>query len=195
MQVHVISPTSELLETLTQHRLLPDVTFVACPSPEAVPEDGVWLYDSVEEVILSKGLRNNGIIISLKGRDGGLKKPFHLRELVTQLIPLTRVKETFLLDDWVFCPEEKHIKNKELSIDLTEREADILYTLARSFPQTVSKNRILEEVWGYNTSADTHTLETHIYRLRKKIPMEKEWLISSSSGYCIAVDVKINKSA
>ena len=74
--------------------------------------------------------------------------------------------------------------NKE--IRLTEMEAKILNFLYNSDGNLIKRDILLKEVWGYNSEVMTHTLETHIYRLRKKIETDsvgKNLLISESGGY------------
>jgi len=70
-------------------------------------------------------------------------------------------------------------------IRLTEKETNILKFLYRS-GDTVARETLLHEVWGYNPAVTTHTLETHIYRLRQKIeenPGQAQILITESGGY------------
>ena len=70
-------------------------------------------------------------------------------------------------------------------IRLTEKETNILKFLYRS-GDTVPRETLLHEVWGYNPAVTTHTLETHIYRLRQKIessPGQAQILITESGGY------------
>ena len=87
---------------------------------------------------------------------------------------------------YTFRPSAKllidHQGNK---IRLTEKETNILKYLYRS-GETVGRETLLHEVWGYNPAVTTHTLETHIYRLRQKIernPTEAQILITESGGY------------
>ena len=71
-------------------------------------------------------------------------------------------------------------------VRLTEMEAKILNFLYNSDGNLIKRDTLLKEVWGYNSEVMTHTLETHIYRLRKKIETDsigKNLLISESGGY------------
>ena len=82
--------------------------------------------------------------------------------------------------------EKKLIKDKNYIL-LTEKEIQLLELFLDS-KKPISKNMILKEVWKYSTSADTHTVETHIYRLRKKIKVKFEdenFILNSKDGYLL----------
>ena len=79
------------------------------------------------------------------------------------------------------------ISNNKISLDLTEREANIIIFLNNA-KKPVKINKLQTEVWGHNSKLETHTVETHIYRLRKKINdifEDKNFIKSSRSGYLI----------
>ena len=81
----------------------------------------------------------------------------------------------------------RKIYNSEKSLDLTEREANIIVFLNNS-KNPVKISKLQTEVWGHNSKLETHTVETHIYRLRKKINNifeDKNFIKSSKSGYII----------
>ena len=74
----------------------------------------------------------------------------------------------------------------ERKIRLTEKETNILKYLYRASGRTVDRETLLREVWGYNAGVTTHTLETHVYRLRQKIepdPANATVLLTESGGY------------
>ncbi|MCB9990208.1 MAG: winged helix-turn-helix domain-containing protein [Rhodospirillales bacterium] len=71
-------------------------------------------------------------------------------------------------------------------IRLTEKERDILAVLSRSAGRTVSRHDLLDTVWAYAADIETHTLETHIYRLRQKIeddPAQPSYVLTEENGY------------
>ena len=81
----------------------------------------------------------------------------------------------------------RKIFNKEKSLNLTERESNILIFLYNS-KNPVKVSKLQTEVWGHNSKLETHTVETHIYRLRKKISNvfdDKNFIKSSKNGYII----------
>ncbi|MCB1591772.1 MAG: winged helix-turn-helix domain-containing protein [Alphaproteobacteria bacterium] len=80
----------------------------------------------------------------------------------------------------------KKTKNKENETRLTEKETAILSYLLENSTRTVSRKELLTAVWEYAETVETHTLETHIYRLRQKIeknPSEPKILVTSKNGY------------
>ena len=82
--------------------------------------------------------------------------------------------------------EKKLIKNKNYIL-LTEKEIQLLELFLEN-KKPISKNIILKEVWKYSTSADTHTVETHIYRLRKKIKSkfsDENFILNNKDGYLL----------
>jgi DNA-binding response OmpR family regulator len=90
------------------------------------------------------------------------------------------------IGSYVFKPNSKVLESKNKSIRLTEKENDILKFLYQNLETIVSREILLHEVWGYNSKVTTHTLETHIYRLRQKIeidPANACFLITETGGY------------
>jgi hypothetical protein len=80
--------------------------------------------------------------------------------------------DDFKIGPWLFRPQEKTLEqNGQPSVTLTDKEVDILSYLAKCSASgaTVKREELLRRVWGYSEGVDTHTLETHVYRLRQKI--------------------------
>jgi DNA-binding response OmpR family regulator len=86
-----------------------------------------------------------------------------------------------------FQPKTKLLLNpKGSKVRLTEKETSILRYLYRFGQQPVSRETLLQEVWGYNSGVTTHTLETHIYRLRQKLEKDVATpaiLVTEAGGY------------
>jgi len=93
--------------------------------------------------------------------------------------------EPFALGDYIFHPQEKQLTDPaDGAIDLTDKEVDILVYLAKH--RTASRDDLLKNVWRYQQGVDTHTLETHIYRLRQKIEKSADHpqlLVTDDQGY------------
>ena len=92
----------------------------------------------------------------------------------------------FQLGPYTFKPAQKMlVDEEEKKIRLTEKETNILKFLYRASEGVVARDILLHEVWGYNAGVTTHTLETHIYRLRQKIepdPSNARLLVTESGG-------------
>jgi DNA-binding response OmpR family regulator len=133
----------------------------------------------------------------VRGLDSGandyIVKPFRLNELLARLRAQLRSFESsedavFTIGPYVFRPAAKQLveplKNKR--IRLTDKEASILKFLYRAAGRPVARQVLLNEVWGYNAAVTTHTLETHVYRLRQKIepdPASTKLLLTEGGGY------------
>jgi DNA-binding response OmpR family regulator len=77
-------------------------------------------------------------------------------------------------------------RGPDAKIRLTGKETAILKYLYRAGPRVIGRDTLLGEVWGYNAEVTSHTLETHVYRLRQKIerdPTRAEILVSEPGGY------------
>lgn len=94
---------------------------------------------------------------------------------------------TFTIGPYTFKPASKLlVGSNNQKVRLTEKETSILKFLYRAGDKPVGRDVLLHEVWGYNPAVTTHTLETHIYRLRQKIekdPARAQFLITEGGGY------------
>lgn len=161
-----------------------------------------------------RNLRRDGIrtpVIMLTGADGdadtvlGLEsgandyitKPFKLNVLLARIRVQLRQHEqgddaTLSLGPYSFRPGAKLLIDNERrgkKVRLTEKEVSILKFLYRAEGKPVAREVLLTEVWGYNAAANTHTLETHIYRLRQKIerdPAAAVLILTGPGGYRLA---------
>jgi len=118
--------------------------------------------------------------------------PVSLLEISSSLANLITSKKFNLnsciqIKEYVVDKNERQLKNKKRSMAITEREIQLIELLFNE-KKPLSKNIILKRVWKYSDDADTHTIETHIYRLRKKIFnkfKDKNFIINSKDGYSI----------
>jgi DNA-binding response OmpR family regulator len=127
------------------------------------------------------------------GANDYVTKPFRMAVLLARVRAHLRQHDQsddaiFAIGPYKFQPAAKMLMMGEgqRKIRLTEKEAAILKYLYRVGNKTVSRETLLGEVWGYNAGVTTHTLETHIYRLRQKIeadPAQVRLLITEPGGY------------
>jgi DNA-binding response OmpR family regulator len=146
-------------------------------------------------IIILTGSDNEVDIV--RGLDAGandyVAKPFRLAELRARLRAQLRIFENsedavFTIGPYTFRPAAKLLQEpvRNRRIRLTEKEAAILKFLYRAGTRPVARQVLLNEVWGYNAAVTTHTLETHIYRLRQKIepdPSNARLLVTEGGGY------------
>ena len=126
------------------------------------------------------------------GANDYVVKPFKFAVLLARIRAQLRQYEAsedavFAIGPYTFRPSAKLLVNiKGGKLKLTEKETAILRYLYRADRKVVSRDVLLQEVWGYNAAVTTHTLETHIYRLRQKIeadPGEASILVTEAGGY------------
>lgn len=126
-----------------------------------------------------------------------INKPFSLDIFFDELNSCLNFYENsskgyLVFNQYIVRPAKKSIlnqRNNEL-IKLTEKEVAILKYLYKAQDKTVSKNELLQEVWGYSPDVSTHTVETHVYRLRQKVEHEDEsaqLIITLDGGYQLKV--------
>src|SRR3712207_606144 len=135
----------------------------------------------------------------VRGLDAGandyVAKPFRLTELLARVRAQLRVFDNsedavFAIGPYVFRPSAKLLLEpaRNRKIRLTDKESNILKFLYRAAGRPVGRQVLLNEVWGYNSAVTTHTLETHIYRLRQKIeadPSRTRLLLTVAGGYSL----------
>ncbi|MGA1181444.1 MAG: response regulator transcription factor [Marivivens sp.] len=133
---------------------------------------------------------------TILGLDSGandyVTKPFKFPVLLARIRAQLRTHEqsedaVFQLGHYTFKPAQKMlVTENDKKVRLTEKETNILKFLYRASERVVPRDVLLHEVWGYNAGVTTHTLETHIYRLRQKIepdPSNAQILVTESGGY------------
>ncbi len=149
---------------------------------------------------------NDGDMHEILGLNSGandyVTKPFRFAVLLARLRAHLRSFEqsedaTFQVGPYEFAPAFKRLTpsvdadgKQPRDIRLTEKETNILKYLYRAGGKPVGRDELLHEVWGYNSGVTTHTLETHVYRLRQKIEPTKGTatiLLTEPGGYRLAM--------
>jgi DNA-binding response OmpR family regulator len=143
-------------------------------------------------IILTGSCDEDAIVRGLDaGANDYLTKPFHLNELAARLRAQLRIFDSgedaiVMIGQYAFQPATRLLMDREKRrLRLTTKETAILRFLYRA-GGPVTRPVLLDKVWGYNSGTTTHTLETHIYRLRQKIevnPAESRLLVTVAGGY------------
>jgi len=144
-------------------------------------------------VMLTAASTDADTILGLdSGANDYITKPFRFGVLLARIRAHLRSHEAsedavFRIGPYEFRPAQKLlVDEKAKKVRLTEKETNILKYLYRSGAKAVSREELLTEVWGYNAGVTTHTLETHVYRLRQKIepdPANARLLLTEAGGY------------
>jgi DNA-binding response OmpR family regulator len=146
-------------------------------------------------IIMLTGATMEGDVVSglNAGANDYIAKPFRMKELMARLATQLRLFDAsgnavFTIGPYAFHPVAKALfrADKKQRIRLTTKEAEILKCLFRHAGGVVSREMLLDEVWSYKACVTTHTLQTHIYRLRQKLetdPEDPRLLITEVGGY------------
>lgn len=122
--------------------------------------------------------------------DAFLQLPTTIKE-INSIVESTVAKKRFNknssieIKNYLLNKNEKKLSKLDQFVTLTEKEVKLLELLLNN-KKPISKNNILSSVWNYSSDADTHTVETHIYRLRKKIIdkfMDEKFILNNKDGY------------
>jgi DNA-binding response OmpR family regulator len=145
-------------------------------------------------IMLTGASAEDDVVLGLDaGANDYVCKPFRSSELMARLQAQLRTFDNsehavFTIGPYTFRPAEKLLvrTDKNQRVRLTGKEVSILKYLYRAGDRVTSRQVLLNEVWGYHEGASTHTLETHIYRLRQKIEIDTtdfRLLVTVAGGY------------
>jgi DNA-binding response OmpR family regulator len=147
-------------------------------------------------IMLTAADTDDDTVLGLEsGANDYVTKPYKFAVLLARIRAQLRSHEhsegaVFRLGTYEFRPAAKLlVDDHQKKIRLTEKETNILKYLYRAGEKPVSREELLAEVWGYNAGVTTHTLETHVYRLRQKIesdPANARLLLTEAGGYRLA---------
>ena len=143
-------------------------------------------------MLTGQGSDSDTILGLDSGANDYVTKPFRFGVLLARIRAHLRQHEQsedaiFKVGPYTFKPAAKMLLREDnRKVRLTEKETAIIKFLLRAGEQVVSRDVLLHDVWGYNAGVTTHTLETHVYRLRQKIerdPAHAELLVTEGGGY------------
>jgi DNA-binding response OmpR family regulator len=166
-------------------------------SVNAIIIDG-QIYNNVNVLNFIKKISNKPVLVlenknlSIKCLHEKVTLPVTLLDLKSKIINLITTykfneNSSIKINDYTLDKNEKKLKKNNLFIVITEREIQLIQLLLDE-KKPLSKNVILKRVWNYAEDADTHTVETHIYRLRKKILKkfnDENFIINLKEGYSV----------
>ena len=153
-----------------------------------------------EKIELLKSMDKNAPVIFLSNDDSDdikahaiIQKPFLLSKFLDTIKASINIFENsdegnLEFNKYVLYPSRKEILNKrdKSTTKLTEKEVSVIKYLYKNAGKIVSKNDLMQEVWEYSADVATHTVETHIYRLRQKVEqdnLDNQIIITSDGGY------------
>lgn len=149
-------------------------------------------------IMLTAAVTDADTILGLDaGANDYIAKPFRFNVLLARIRAQLRhhantEDATLRLGKYLFMPAQKVLTDtgSQTKIKLTEKEAGIIRLLSRAQGRAVPREVLLNDIWGFNSGLSTHTLETHIYRLRQKIgdgDAANPLIITESGGYRLGV--------
>ncbi|MDC0472740.1 helix-turn-helix domain-containing protein [Pelagibacteraceae bacterium] len=140
----------------------------------------------------SKLLITNSNDLNKCSFDDKIERPISFKNLKNKIVKLVTVNKfnqnsSVDIKKYTLDKNEKKLKNKNNFVDITEKEIQLIELLFNK-KEPIQKKEILKSVWGYSSDADTHTVETHIYRLRKKVLQkfkDDNFIVNDKTGYTI----------
>lgn len=136
-------------------------------------------------MVTAKGEEIDRVVGFEVGADDYLVKPFSSRELLLRIkailrrsAPDVKVDKNLVLGEVTIDPSRHTVTVRKEEVVLTSTEYKLLFTLAERPGRVQSRERLLQDVWGYSSDADTRTVDTHITRLRGKLGEAGEMIIT-----------------
>ena len=174
--------TCLIVDQINLFKIIHEKSFDACIlNLDELEEDAINFIKIFEDINKHKNIilyHNNKLENSttLENNYILLKKPFKLKQLFNYIKDIENDEQKneikiHLMQNLVFLPFQKIIENKKTNTiqHLTEKESNLLKFIYQNKNAEISKKNILTTIWGINQNVDTHTLETHLYRLKKKL--------------------------
>lgn len=196
--IGLIVPEVEMVHDLTSASAAlaarrPDLILADVDLPDGSGTSLIGMAKGIPVLLTSGDAQDAQVVAGLNaGAVDYLIKPFSpdVLEARVQAALRQRAKSTeteYRIGPFTFSPSEKRLSRESGNIGLTQRETDILkHLLAKG--GAVDRRTLLREVWGYSDRVSTHTVETHIYRLRQKIesdPKNPRFLVTDGKGYAL----------
>jgi DNA-binding winged helix-turn-helix (wHTH) protein len=196
----VLVRDAALRRLLRENLHVPGVVLRFCDAPEEAGSAAFWIADAAALPAVPEGAPRLVLAQPGEAADTGaaarVELPAPLGALAERIAALAAPPSAPLrFGPYLFSPQELLLRTGARDeIRLTEKERDILLCLLAAKAQgegggAVERRALLDRVWGYAETVETHTLETHIYRLRQKIEMDPaspQYLLTDGTGYRLA---------
>jgi DNA-binding response OmpR family regulator len=177
--IHIATATPEMAQSLIQ-------------ALKPLWPEAIWVMDVTDDVVLRLAIgsqTHSDAVTTLHVEKSAA--PRKLAQIVQQLKDMAARQDILQLGDYQLDPGKRVWSTPDgHTHSLTEKEVDLLRYLADIHPQAASRDDVLRDVWKYAGDADTHTLETHLYRLRQKIeqnPSDPTIVVSTKQGYMLGI--------
>jgi DNA-binding response OmpR family regulator len=194
-QIKTAQTATEAIEAVKDNRIDLAIMDVGLPDMDGREAVKVMRRDGFRSPVImltGQGSDTDTVMGLEAGANDYVTKPFKFAVLLARIRAQLRQYEAsedavFQIGPYTFRPGSKLLStDKGSKLKLTEKETAILRYLYRANQEVVGRDTLLAEVWGYNSNVTTHTLETHIYRLRQKIeadPSNARILVTEPGGY------------
>ena len=204
-QVVEAADGKEALQQITKER--PDILLLDVMMPVM---DGIEVCTLVRKkyelpiiMLTAKGEDDDRIVGLEKGADDYITKPFNTREVVARVKAVLRRssggfsgmmgKTKLVFQDLSIDLKKMEVIAYNKKVNLTTKEFELLWTLANEPGKVLSRDQLLERIWGYTYFGDTRTVDTHIKRIRQKLEIGKQfslWDIATVWGVGYKFEVK-----
>lgn len=170
--------------------------YLAASLNDEIAENSAVVIADAAEIAGFKGKSKGGKFITLVNAGEAanypdavvVRMPYHVSEIIeliqTIVAQSLSAGETVEIGGFEFDVMARLLTKGQKKITLTEKEADLVLLLHNAGGE-VAREEILRDVWGYEADIDTHTIETHIYRIRQKLGKKDDFIGSSAAGYFI----------
>jgi hypothetical protein len=203
---HVCVATQDdaLIRVLVEHRSVKAGWIItSLPSSQMVEPEALLVIDLAGEAastilttVRGGGFDGRALVLGGAGMNADaeteiLPRPVRLGRLLDRIDAhwaMSGDSGAILLGPYAFHPTDRMLRHRGTAeiVRLTELEGRLLSQLAEAEGMTLTREQLLTRVWGYSGDADTHTVETHVWRLRQKIETDDPdtaFLLSESGGY------------
>lgn len=180
----------EALEWLQEHKI--DLVILDIMLPKL---DGFEVMKQIKGIptifLTAKNSVDDRVKGLMMGADDYMTKPFEMLELIARVQAILRrtkkEEDVFQIDDIKVDPKSRMVYLEGEPIDCTIKEFELLETLIKNRNVALSREKLLELVWGYDYEGETRTVDVHIQRIRKKFHLEKRIATVYKLGYRLEV--------